>query len=155
MRCGWTARVSDCLQAGSFTQNSLVSPLHKSPSHHAHLRAALLTNGAVLPGDVSVVCLEGFGGLPGTWKALAEEKPLGFRLGGRGAGGAGAVIFGVSGRLWAVSLLPFGRRTRGLQGGAGDCRGVRVLVIRGGTVPADAWIGSCFPKGRLPFQCPF
>lgn len=90
---------------GSFTQHSLVTLLHRSPTPLPRS----LTNGAVLPGDVSVICLEVFRGLPGTWKALAEEKTFGFRLRGRGAGGAGAVLFGVSGRLWG----PFGRPARG------------------------------------------
>lgn len=96
----------------------------------------------MLPGDVSVICLEVLGGLPGTWKALAQEKAFGFRLRGRGADGAGAVLFGVSGSLWALSALPFGRPTRGFQSGAGDCRGKcnlgGNLVIRGGTVPVDS-----------------
>lgn len=95
----------------------------------------------MLPGDVSVICLEVFKGLPGIWKALAEEIAFGFRLRGRGAGGAGAVLFGISGCLWAVSILLFGRPTRDCH-----CRRDRSsggdLVIQGGTVPADAWIRS-------------
>lgn len=121
-------------------------------SHYPDLQAAPLTNGAVLPGDVSVICLEVFGGLPGIWKALAKEKAFGFRLRGRGAGGAGAVLYGIPGCLWAVSILPFGCPTRGFQGEPGNCRGKRSsggdLVIPGGTVPGDAWIGTFFPCSK-------
>jgi hypothetical protein len=148
------SRVPGCLLCPVFTQHSLVISLHKSPhptppqSHHPDLQAAPLTNGAVLPGDVSVICLQVFGGLPGLWKALAKEKAFGFRLRGRGAGGAGAVLYGTPGCLWAVSILPFGCPIQGFQGESGNCREKRSsggdLVIRGGTVPADAWIGSFF-----------
>lgn len=97
-----------------------------------------------------------FGGLPGLWKALAKEKAFGFRLRGRGAGGAGAVLYGTPGCLWAVSILPFGCPIQGFQGESGNCREKRSsggdLVIRGGTVPADAWIGSFFLKRRLSFR---
>lgn len=149
-----------CLRSPVFPPHRLVISLHRStppPTPLPSLQAAPLTNGAVLPGGVSAVCLEAFGGLPGIWKALAKEKAFGFRLRGRGAGGAGAALSGIPGCLWAVSILPFGRPTRGFQGETGNCRGKSSsggdLVTRGGTVPADAWIRSFFPKGCLSFRC--
>lgn len=152
------SRVPACLPAfglRSFHSIALLSRFtglpHPQP-HYPGLQAAPLTNGAVLPGGVSAVCLEAFGGLPGIWKALAKEKAFGFRLGGRGAGGAGAALSGIPGCLWAVSILPFGRPTRGFQGETGNCRGNCSsggdLVTRGGTVPADAWIRSFFPCSK-------
>lgn len=152
------SRVPDCPQSQVFTQHSLAISLHRSPPPAPppiplpHLPAAPLTNGAVLPGDVSVICLKVFGGFPGIWKVLAEEKAFRFRLRGRGAGGAGAVLFGIPGCLWIVPILPFRRPTWGFQGEAGNCRGKRSLgsdlVIRGGTVPADVWIRSFFPCSK-------
>lgn len=113
-------------------------PLPIPQSHYPDFQTAPLTNSAMLPGDASVICLEVFRGLPEIWKALAEEIAFGFRLRGRGAGGAGAALFGC---LWAVSIPLFGRLTRDCH-----CRGKRSsggdLVIRGGTVPADTWIRS-------------
>lgn len=149
------SREPDCPHSWVFTKHSLAISLHRSPqpqSHYPDLQATPLTNGAVLPGDVSAICLKVFGGFPGIWKALAEEKAFGFRLRGRGAGGAGAILFGIPGCLWTVSVLTFGRPTRGFQGEAGNCRGKRSLggdlVIRGGTVPADAWITSFLPCSK-------
>lgn len=155
------SRVPGCPQSQVFTQHNLAISLHRSLPHPPpapppiplpHLPAAPLTNGAVLPGDVSVICLKVFGGFPGIWKVLAEEKAFRFRLRGRGAGGTGAVLFRIPGCLWTVPILPFRRPTWGFQGEAGNCRGKRSLggdlVIRGGTVPADVWIRSFFPCSK-------